>query len=189
MNTELTAKFEGHKVRVLGTAMEPMFVAKDVCDVLEIKNSRQALARLDDNEKGVTIADTLGGSQEMTYVTESGLYHLMFKSRKPAAKRFRRWVTDEVIPSIRKTGSYVVSSPTFEELDNQLTKTLDKWISRGVSPDKASACVSNIFKESGKGCVNIDRSNKTTPNLLPKARYDSETTTTDEFDFDATPTL
>lgn len=85
---------------------EPWFIAKDVCDCLELSNSRKALARLDADEKGVTLSDTLGGIQEVSTVNEYGLYSLVLSSRKPEAKQFKRWVTHEVIPSIRKTGVY-----------------------------------------------------------------------------------
>ena len=84
----------------------PWFVAKDVCDVLTITNSRDAIANLDEDEKGVSVVATPSGKQEMNLVTESGLYSLIFQSRKPEAKKFRKWVTSEVLPSIRKTGGY-----------------------------------------------------------------------------------
>lgn len=83
---------------------EPWFVAADVCRALGIGNSRDATARLDDDEKGVVSTDTLGGKQELTIVNEPGLYALVLSSRKPEAKAFKRWITHEVIPSIRKTG-------------------------------------------------------------------------------------
>lgn len=87
---------------------EPWFVAKDVCVALGIEKYRDALGRLDDDEKGCPVTvDTLGGPQKMSAVNESGLYNLIFQSRKPEAKKFRKWVTSEVLPSIRKTGSYV----------------------------------------------------------------------------------
>lgn len=82
---------------------EPWFVAADVCRALEIKNGRDAVAKLDDDEKGVGLTDTPGGAQEMTIVNEPGLYTLVLGSRKPEAKAFKRWITHEVIPSIRKT--------------------------------------------------------------------------------------
>ena len=72
---------------------EPWFVAADVCRALELGNSRQALARLDDDEKGVILMDTPGGKQEMSIVNEPGLYTLVLGSRKPEAKAFKRWIT------------------------------------------------------------------------------------------------
>ena len=88
---------------------EPMFVAKDICAALEIKNSRDALARLDDDEKGVVLTDTPGGEQQMQAVNEAGLYVLVLGSRKPEAKAFKRWVTHEVLPAIRRDGGYMVA--------------------------------------------------------------------------------
>lgn len=84
----------------------PWFVAKDVCECLEIRNSRDAITGLDDDEKGVANIDTLGGDQRMLTINESGLYSLVLRSRKPEAKTFKRWITHEVLPSIRKTGGY-----------------------------------------------------------------------------------
>lgn len=88
---------------------EPWFVAKDVCMLLDLSNPRDILAKvLDDDEKGVDTIYTPGGKQQMSIINESGLYHLIFVSRKPEAKTIRRWVTGTVLPSIRRTGSYTV---------------------------------------------------------------------------------
>lgn len=90
---------------------EPWFVAKDVCMLLDLSNPRDILAKvLDDDEKGVDTIYTPGGKQQMSIINESGLYHLIFVSRKPEAKAIRRWVTGTVLPSIRRTGSYTVGS-------------------------------------------------------------------------------
>lgn len=102
--------FEGNQVRVTTREGEPWFVLADVCHVLEIDNRSDAARRLDDDEKGVDTVDTLGGSQKMLLVNESGLYSLILTSRKEAAKRFKKWVTAEVLPAIRKTGSYGVQT-------------------------------------------------------------------------------
>lgn len=106
MNNLIPFSFEGAAVRVNQIDGEPWFVAADVCAVLEHGNPRQVVSRLDDDEKGVQIVDTPGGPQEVTAINESGLYSLILTSRKPAAKRFKKWVTSEVLPSIRKTGSF-----------------------------------------------------------------------------------
>jgi prophage antirepressor-like protein len=107
MNQIVAFDFESHNVRVvLGQDGEPMFVAADLLSTLNL--DRKALERLDDDEKGVSSIHTPGGQQEMTVVNESGLFNLVLGSRKPEAKRFKRWVTHEVLPSIRKTGSYAV---------------------------------------------------------------------------------
>lgn len=101
--------FEGSQVRVVTDAQgEPWFVAADVLSTISL--DRKALERLDDDEKGVNSIHTPGGTQEMTTVNEPGLYALVLGSRKAEAKRFKRWVTHEVLPAIRKTGSYAVSA-------------------------------------------------------------------------------
>lgn len=86
---------------------QPWFVAKDICDCLGVRNNRDALSRLDDDEKGVALTDTLGGTQELATVNEPGLYSLVLSSRKPEAKQFKRWITHEVLPSLRKHGAYM----------------------------------------------------------------------------------
>ena len=106
--------FKDLQVRTVLVENEPWFVAKDVCDVLEIVNSRDALGRVDEDEKGVVSTDTLGGVQELQAVNEYGLYSLVLGSRKPEAKEFKRWITHEVIPSIRKHGAYMTPA-TLEE--------------------------------------------------------------------------
>ena len=101
------------KVRTVTLNGAPCFVAADICRALDIANSRDAVKRLDDDERGVVSTDTLGGVQEMTVVNESGLYSLVLGSRKPEAKQFKRWITHEVIPTIRKTGGYVNNDDLF----------------------------------------------------------------------------
>jgi prophage antirepressor-like protein len=103
--------FHGKSVRVVlvetpeGSHEE--WIAKDVCEALEIDKHRDAMSRLDEDERGSVVVDTLGGPQETSTVTEAGLYSLILRSRKPSAKAFKRWVTHEVLPQIRKTGHYV----------------------------------------------------------------------------------
>lgn len=82
------------------------WVLADICQVLDHTNSRMAADRLDNDEKGVSIVYTPGGPQEMTVINESGLWSLVLTSRKPAAKRFKKWITSDVIPTIRRTGHY-----------------------------------------------------------------------------------
>lgn len=103
---EYTFNPTNQPVRVEIKDNNPWFVAKDVCMALNIVNHNDAISRLDDDEKGVATTDTLGGKQSISVVNESGLYNLIFQSRKPEAKAFRKWVTSEVLPSIRKTGRY-----------------------------------------------------------------------------------
>ena len=98
------------KVRTLNLNGEPWFVAADVCKALELGNPSMTVERLDDDEKGISTIDTLGGKQRMAIINEPGLYSLVITSRKPEAKAFKRWITHEVIPAIRKHGAYMTDS-------------------------------------------------------------------------------
>ncbi|RSD21061.1 BRO family protein [Mesobacillus subterraneus] len=103
--------YERNEVRTITKGEEVWFVAKDVCDVLEIGNPTEALKRLDEDEKD--LISTEGFRGVVNIVNEPGLYTLIFGSRKPEAKQFKRWVTHEVIPTIRKTGGYVSNEDMF----------------------------------------------------------------------------
>ena len=119
MNNQLQIfNYNSKQVRTIIKDGEPWFIAKDVCECLEIDNSRMALERLDDDEKGVSSIDTLGGQQRMQIVNEAGLYSLVLSSRKPEAKAFKRWITHEVIPSIRKYGLYATPDTVEKILEN-----------------------------------------------------------------------
>ena len=109
--TSLTFSFSTLPLRVVVKDGNPWFVAADVCRALTIGNSRMAMERLDDDERGVSSIDTPYGTQQMGVVNESGLYSLILGSRKPEAKRFKKWVTAEVLPAIRKTGRYEHPTP------------------------------------------------------------------------------
>jgi prophage antirepressor-like protein len=98
--------FDGHSVRMENRDGAPWFVAADVCAILEIDKHRDAVARLDDDETGSLIVDTPGGRQTVAAINESGLWRLVLRSRKQAARRFAKWVTSDVLPSIRRTGGY-----------------------------------------------------------------------------------
>lgn len=126
------------RIRVLEIDGEPWFVAADVCRALEHTNTAVALDRLDDDEKGVSSIYTPGGNQQMSIVNEPGLYSLVLGSRKPEAKAFKRWITHEVLPSIRKTGSYslISISPRVE----QRALTTDDYL-------KAAVIVANCRNE------------------------------------------
>lgn len=106
------------EIRTLEINNEPWFVAKDICEILEIKNSRQALTRLDEDEKADVILNDGSQNRNMSAVNEYGLYNLILASRKKEAKEFKRWITHEVIPSIRKHGGYIAGQEemTDEEL-------------------------------------------------------------------------
>src|SRR5580692_2566629 len=92
-------RFDGTPVRIVMRNGDPWFVLADVCSALGIGIPSKAAERLDKDEKGRSIIRTLGGPQDMTVISEAGLYVLMMTSRKPGAKRFRKWVTSEVIPA------------------------------------------------------------------------------------------
>lgn len=111
----------------------PLFVAKDICDALGISKYRDALTRLDEDERASISVDTLGGKQSMIAVNESGLYTLVFQSRKPEAKAFRKWVTGEVLPNIRKHGVYMtpevaISAKNLKRLRKQMLEQMRKYL-------------------------------------------------------------
>lgn len=113
VNTNTTCNqvfnFGDYQVRTVIKEGEPWFVAKDVCSVLEVLNTSEAVSRLDDDEKGIDSIQTNGGQQKLTIINESGLYSIILTSRKPEAKAFKKWVTSEVLPSIRKSGMFSLS--------------------------------------------------------------------------------
>ncbi|MBD5402263.1 hypothetical protein HDR58_05630 [bacterium] len=99
-------------LRTVQIGGEPWFVGKDVATALAYSNPRDALAKhVDEEDKGVAKCDTLGGQQDLTIINESGMYSLIFGSRLAEAKKFKRWVTSEVLPALRKTGAYSVGAP------------------------------------------------------------------------------
>lgn len=147
----LFQKEEFGQVRVVERNGEPWFVAKDVCECLELGNPRSSLALLDEDEKGVHSVDTPGGKQEMTIVSEPGLYSLIIRSRKPEAKAFKRWVTHDVIPSIRKRGLYATENVVNQILDNpefgiQLLTALKEEREARVNAEKRVAILSHVRK-------------------------------------------
>ena len=103
--------FEGVAVRVVMRGDDPWFVLADVCKVLNIGNPSMSASRLDDDEKGISTVDTPSGAQDMVIINESGLYSMTLTSRKPAARRLKKWITADVLPAIRKTGSYGAIDP------------------------------------------------------------------------------
>ncbi len=120
---------EGFHVRTAIIDELTVFVGKDVCECVGISKYRDALAKLDSDERVSVFVDTLGGRQEMVCVTESGLYALIFMSRKPEAKKFRKWVTAEVLPAIRQYGFYSI----FPNADDALRQKLNARISGQMS--------------------------------------------------------
>lgn len=155
--------YQNTPVRIVVKNDLPWFCTKDVCAVLEIRNHNDAIIGLDDDEKSrVAIPDPHGRKQETGFITESGLYALMFKSRKDEAKRFRKWVTNEVLPKIRKNGSFSLDERTkLLENINQLqiessskTEELAKMNKAKIRAEKLHASIlqkQHFFKFSKKG--------------------------------------
>lgn len=145
------------KVRTVEIDGKPWLIGKDVAEALGYTNPRDAMARhVDSKDKGVVKCDTLGGAQEMTVINESGLYALAMSSKLPGALKFKHWVTDEVLPSIRKNGGYIVNQETMtpEELIAQAVKLADK-----------------ILAERDKRIANLTAQNRI---MQPKAEYFDE---------------
>jgi len=118
--------FQNRAVRTILIDGVSWFVAKDVCDILEIQNSRDTLVKLlPENEKGVDSIYTLGGNQSVQIVNEPGLYRLIFQSRKPEAEQFKTWVFNTVLPQIRQTGMFIPISPNADE--RLLTLTIARY--------------------------------------------------------------
>lgn len=149
--------FEDHLVRVIMRGEDPWFVAMDVCRVLGIQNPGRAADRLDEDEKGIHSTYTLGGEQQVSVVSESGLYTLILRCRSATtpgspAHRFRRWVTGEVLPQIRKTGQYARPEAAAAAADAGRTLAeerlkLDKihYVLRGFGP----AAMRMLWRELG----------------------------------------
>lgn len=123
---------ESFTVRTVIKDNEPWFVAKDVCDVLGLTNSRVAVSPLDEDEKGVSKVYTPSGEQEMCVINESGLYALVIRSNKPNARKFRKWITAEVLPAIRRTGRY--AAPVQPELPLPDRAALPERSRSGIAP-------------------------------------------------------
>lgn len=130
MSIQVFESAEFGTVRVSTQDGEPWFVAKDVCDVLGLDHT--ALRKLDADEKGRDSIPTLGGTQQMTMVSEPGFYRLVMKSRKPEAKAFQRWVIHEVLPAIRRDGGYMAAKPdeTPEETMARALRIADETMRR-----------------------------------------------------------
>lgn len=123
----LDFNFNNLPVRIVDQSGEPWFVAKDICDILKLENSRKATSSLPDDEKNtVTISDGIPGNPNTTIINEQGLYRLIFKSRVPAAEEFKTWMVKDILPAIRKTGNYSLkdksnSNVDIRSIDDKLT--------------------------------------------------------------------
>ena len=140
------------QVRTLVIDGEPWFVGKDVAEILGYSNTRKALAdHVDEEDKGVTKCDTLGGVQDLTVINESGLYGLILSSKMPNAKKFKHWVTSEVLPAIRKHGIYATDNAIDNILNNPdfgiqlLTKLKEERTAR-VEAERRNAILMHVNK-------------------------------------------
>lgn len=154
------------KIRTTVIDGEPWFVAADVCKALEISNSRDAVQRLDEDEKGVVSTDTLGGQQNLTAINEPGLYVLVLGSRKPEAKEFKRWITHDVIPTIRKTGGYVNNDELFIETYFSQVEESTKAMLRATL-----ATVREVNEKNRQLEQTVGVQNQQIAELQPKATY------------------
>lgn len=115
MTTPALFQYNDHVVRTVTVDGDPWFVAADVCAVLDLADPSSAVRALDDDERGLHAVLTPGGDQRVVVVSEAGLYALTWRSRKPEAKSFKRWITHEVLPAIRRNGSYAVVPQTYAQ--------------------------------------------------------------------------
>jgi len=147
MNEVTVFRFEGtREIRTVLKDGEPWFVAKDICDILELTNPTVAIESLDDDERSKYF---LGRQGEVNIINESGLYALVFKSRKPEAKAFRKWVTSEVLPAIRKTGQYTVTATNMisEEFTSRAFAALRSIaVTAGLEGNAATVSADNAMK-------------------------------------------
>lgn len=134
-NLAVISSPEFGEIRSMMIDKEPWFVAADVCEILGISNNRDAVLKLEEDEKknGVAITDTVGRKNLATLINESGIYTLVFQSRKPEARAFRKWVTGEVLPNIRKHGFYMtpevaMSAKNVKRLRKQMLEQMRKYL-------------------------------------------------------------
>lgn len=112
MNELQIFNYESKEVRTILIHGETWWIAGDICNILELSDVSKTVSRLDFDEKGQSQIPTLGGKQTVLIINESGLYNLIIRSDKPESKKFKKWITSEVLPSIRKTGQYGVKAPS-----------------------------------------------------------------------------
>lgn len=125
--------FDKTKVRIILKNETPYFNAKDVCDILEITNPSSSIALLDkDDIYTMEVIDTINRKQKMNFVNEGGLYQLIFRSRKENAVKFKRWVSHEVLPSIRKTGKYSIPEEMKKMSVKHRTALTAQWAEKGI---------------------------------------------------------
>lgn len=149
---EIVKIYKNSPIRIVEKDGEPWFVAKDVCDILALGNPRSSIALLDEDERGVHSMDTPSGKQEMGIISEAGLYSLILRSRKPEAKAFKRWVTHEVLPSIRKTGAYLSPGMSNEQV-KALVATLEEEMYRRIQAENRLAKLEAHAEELARSAI------------------------------------
>lgn len=154
-------EYEEKEVRVsMDEEGNPWWVAKDVCAILEHTNHRVAVEALDEDEKGVRKVYSPGGEQDTLVISESGLYTLIIRSNKPEARKFRRWVTHEVLPSIRKTGGYAMAESLEETGETRKLLMLARLYERS---ERIFRALTSIAKTAGyRGQLAVARANRAT---------------------------
>ena len=141
MEKVLTIGSKLGKTRYLTIKGEPWFAAKDVCATLSISDVSQAVERLDEDEKLIRVLYVSGQNREMWFVNESGLYNLIFRSNKPEAKAFRKWVTGEVLPSIRRYGYYIDPNSVLSRKDrNVMMRQYYRELERNITAEDVYKC-------------------------------------------------
>jgi prophage antirepressor-like protein len=152
---EIVKTFNGQDIRILEIDCEPWFVAKDICKYFGESNYRRAIKNVDADDKGVSQINTPGGKQKMTTVNESGLYSLLFamqperargvtpeyiRDRQEKVRFFKRWVTHDVLPSIRKTGAYLSPAISDRQVEALIT-TLEQEVCRRIAAEQEMKCL------------------------------------------------
>lgn len=159
--------YSGAQLRTIQQPDGLWWVLRDVCEVLGLSTPARVAERLDDDEKGVSLIHTPGGKQEMTIINEPGLYSVILRSDKPEAKAFKRWVVHEVLPSIRKNGSYGMNTEALQELA-EINRQLEQYRQRYESVDKE---VAQARKQLTLARANYDRMCKVRSMWLQTIRY------------------
>lgn len=155
MNYRYLVTQSSENIRTVTIDGEPWFVGKDIAQALGYVNTRKALVdHVDAEDKGVTNCDTLGGTQRMVVINESGMYSLILSSKLPSAKKFKHWVTSEVLPAIRKTGhyetpGYTPKATSVGEVVNLIKVTRETMKEQGASPTEIATAVKKICDQFG----------------------------------------
>lgn len=167
MSEIITFNFDSVDFRAIEIDGQIWAVGTDVCKALGYRDAENGLRNLDDDEKGTHIVRTAGGDQNLQIINESGLYSLILRSRKPEAKRFKKWVTSEVLPSIRKTGAYHHAQTTPPAPNTDQQELIEALL------DKVSLLEEN--RSLVKGRITHDKFQGVARQLFEKTDFDDET--------------